>query len=75
MQVKLQRDWFGPEGVRYRSKGRMGALFIRTVPDEFLSKLPSDAEVYDESGKKLGTVEQLRTKAEAPAPLVGLKKE
>lgn len=59
MFVKLQRNFFGPDGMRYRAK-RGGGLFVQDVPVE-LDKLPSDAVVYDKDGKEpVGTVKELR---------------
>lgn len=40
MWIKLKRQFFGPNGFRYR-KG------VCEVPDTFEGKLPSDAEVLE----------------------------
>lgn len=46
--VRLKRNWFGPNAVRYRS--RDGLI---QIPDELVPLVPSDAEVYDDNGKSL----------------------
>lgn len=58
--VRLKRNWFGPNGVRYRS--RDGLI---EIPDEHVALLPSDAEVYNGQG--------LPSKAPRPMPGFGAK--
>lgn len=64
MLVKLMRNWFGPDGVRYRSKDRTGYPFFQDIPSELTAELPSDAVVQTPAGEK--TAAELR-KAPAPA--------
>lgn len=40
MQVVFKRNWFGPNGVRYRSRNGE-----QPVPDDLEDQLPSDAVV------------------------------
>jgi hypothetical protein len=46
--IKLKRNWFGPNGVRY--KARNGLI---QVSDEVAAAAPSDAEIFDDNGKSL----------------------
>lgn len=56
--LKLKRNWFGPDGVRYRARDG-----LHQVSDEVAAQAPSDAEVFDDNGKSLPS--------RAPLPLPG----
>jgi hypothetical protein len=42
MKVKLQNQWFGPDGFRYREG-------VQDVPSAFKDKLPATAEILEEA--------------------------
>lgn len=43
MLVRFKRNWFGPNGVHYKTRDGLAE-----VPDEFKDKLPSDAEIVNQ---------------------------
>lgn len=45
MLVKLARNWFAPDGVRYRTRDGLAE-----IPEELRDKLPSDARIVSETG-------------------------
>ena len=47
MRVNFRRQWFGPDGVRYRTNDNPHEL-----PDEFKDVLPSSAEVLSKAEEK-----------------------
>lgn len=64
--LELKRNWFGPDGTRYREEGKGGKQRHR-VPLEVAVQAPSDAKVYDLSGKFLGLRKDWSQEAEASA--------
>lgn len=46
--IKLKRNWFGPNGVRYRA--REG---LHQISEEMAKQAPSDAVLFDDGGKPL----------------------
>lgn len=48
MLLKLKRNWFGPNGVRYRARDG-----LHQVPEAIAAQAPSDAVVYDDNGMAL----------------------
>lgn len=46
--IKLKKNWFGPEGVRY--KARDGLI---QVSEEIAAQAPTSAEIFDDNGKSL----------------------
>lgn len=47
--VKLEANWFGPDGRRYRKN--LGGDRLTYVPDEILHQLPSTARIVKEGGE------------------------
>lgn len=60
--VNFRRNWFGPNGVRYRRRDG-----LVQVPDDYIPLLPRDAEVFDDHGKALPS------KSKEPLPGFGAK--
>jgi hypothetical protein len=60
--IKLRRNWFGPDGIRY--KARDGMI---QVTDEVAAQAPTTAEIFDDKGK------QLPSRAPVPRPGYGAK--
>lgn len=57
--VKLQRDWFGPDAKRYRTRDNPNV-----VPARFRDALPADALIVDDKFK--GDLEKLEPQVQDP---------
>lgn len=68
--LELKRNWFGPDGVRYRAEVR-GSRHRHRVPDAVAAQAPTDAKVYTADGKFLGLRKDWSQEAEAAAKVVG----
>lgn len=60
--IKLKRNWFGPDGTRY--KARDGMI---QVTEEVAAQAPTSAQIFDDNGKSLPS------KAPVPRPGHGAK--
>lgn len=64
-KIKLKRNWFGPGGQRYKA-----AAGLHSIPDELLSQVPTDAEVFTDDGKPVVKPKAEHEPAEKPAPTI-----
>lgn len=62
--IRLKRNWFGPNGVRYRA--RDGLI---QVPDAYVDLAPSDAEVFDDNNQPLPSKSKQKMPGHGAKPL------